>query len=245
MNDLTGMLILLAYYVFLCALIPSLFKIWLKLPKELVRKTQHIAYAMSIFLLLNLFSTWYIAIGAAFSLVVLGYPVLTLFEKSPLYMKVLVARSPRGGELRRQLIYVQLSFALLIFIFWGLLGENYKFIIAGAVMAWGFGDAAAALVGKAFGKHRFIHRLIEGAKTREGTLAMVGAAAAALFLTLVFYAGLPWYASLSAALLVAPFSGLVELFSKHGTDTLTVPMTTAVLLISLLTFFAQFGWVGV
>jgi phytol kinase len=243
MNDLAGMGILMAYYLVACALVPTLFKIWFKVPTELVRKTQHVAYAMSIFLMLKLFSAWYIAIGAAFGLVLLGYPLLTLFEKSPFYMRILVARSSRGGELRRQLLYVQLSFALLIFIFWGLLGVEWQFIIAGAVMAWGFGDAAAALIGKAFGKHRFIHNLIEGAKTHEGTLAMICFAGAALFLTLVFYAGLPWAVSLLAAVLVAPVSGLVELFSKRGLDTLTVPFTTAALLIALVSIFTQIGWV--
>lgn len=173
MNDLASAGILILYYLALCVAGPTLLRVWLRLPTELVRKTQHIAYALSIFILLRLFSEWYFAIAAAFGLVLLGYPALLLFERSPRYMQVLVARTSSGGELRRQLLYVQLSFALLIFLFWGLLGPQGKYIIAGAVMAWGFGDAAAALVGKAFGRRYFIHSLIEGAKTHEGTLAMI------------------------------------------------------------------------
>ena len=37
-------------------------------------------------------------------------------------------------------------------------------------MAWGFKHAAAALVGKFFGKRTIIHRWVEGVKTQRGWL---------------------------------------------------------------------------
>lgn len=242
LSDLVGATILMTYYLVICVSLPSLLKHWLKMPAELARKMQHIAYSFSIFILLNLFSTWYMAVGAAFLLVLLGYPALMLIERSTFYKKYFTDRNARGGELRKQLIYVQLSFAILIILYWGVLGTKWHYIVAVAVMAWGFGDAAAALVGKTFGRHRVIHKYIEKAKTYEGTGAMILVAGLALFFTLLCYAGKPWYVSLVVAGIVAPVCGVVELFSRRGTDTLTVPISTAALLMPLIHILTYFGW---
>ncbi len=241
-NDLIGAGILLAYYLVVAALLPVLLKYRFGVKTEYVRKTHHIAYSLSIFLLLNLFSTWYYAIGAAFLLVLLGYPALLLVEKTAFYRKYFVERTKEQGELRRQLIYVQLSFALLILIFWGLLGTSWHYIAAVAVMGWGFGDAAAALVGKTFGKRRMLHRYIEKAKTFEGTIAMVIAAGLATFFTLLFYAGMPWLQSLLISLVAAPVCSVVELFSRKGSDTLTVPLSASAVIIPLIYLFSVLGW---
>ena len=242
LSDLVGATILMTYYLVICVSLPSLLKHWLKMPAELARKMQHIAYSFSIFILLNLFSTWYMAVGAAFLLVLLGYPALMLIERSTFYKKYFTDRNARGGELRKQLIYVQLSFAILIILYWGVLGTKWHYIVAVAVMAWGFGDAAAALVGKTFGRHRVIHKYIEKAKTYEGTGAMILVAGLALFFTLLCYAGKPWYVSLVVAGIVAPVCGVVELFSRRGTDTLTVPISAAALLMPLIHILTYFGW---
>jgi len=241
-SDLIGAGILLAYYIVFVTLLPLLLKYWLKVPTEFIRKTHHIGYTLSIFLLLRLFSTWYFAVGAASLLAILGYPALLLIEKTTFYRKHFVDRTSGEGELRKQLVYVQFSFALLIFIFWGLLGTSWHYIAAVAVMAWGFGDAAAALVGKAIGRRRNLHRLIEKAKTFEGTMAMIIVAGAALFLTLLFYAGLPWLHSLLISIVVAPVCGIVELFSRKGTDTITVPFTASILIFPLVQLLAFLGW---
>jgi phytol kinase len=241
-NDLIGTAILMGYYLVFCLLLPMLLKFYAKAPKELVRKLQHVAYSLSIFLLLELFSTWYAAVGSAFLLVLLAYPILLFVEETPWYKVNLVDRKAKGGELRKQLLYVQLSFALLIYIYWGLLGARWQYVIAVAVMGWGFGDAAAALVGKAFGRRRILHRLIESAKTFEGTIAMISVSSIALFLTLMLYAGKPWHISLLVSLIVAPIIGAVELFSRRGMDTLTVPLSAAGLILPLIYFFTFLGW---
>lgn len=240
-SNVQGSLILLAYYLVVCAAFPTLIRAFTPAPKEVVRKIHHIAYSLSIFLLLQLFSHWYIAIAAAFLLVILGYPALLLIERSALYKRLFVDRTKQGGELRKQLLYVQLSFALLIGLFWGLLGSKWHYIIAVAVMAWGFGDAAAALVGKFFGRNCVFHSWIEGAKTYEGTLAMIVVAAVAVFLGLVFYGQQPWYVALVSSVVVAPVCGVVELFSRKGTDTLTVPLSAALLLLPLVYAFSLIG----
>lgn len=242
LSDLLGAAFLLFYYLVTCFIIPTLLKGWARVPNEITRKFQHVAYAMSVFILLEMFSSWYIAIAATFLLVLVAFPVLMLLERSAFYKKCLTDRTAQGGELRRSMLYVQLSFALLIFFFWGMHGDKWQYIVAVAVMAWGFGDAAAALVGKAFGRHRIIHYLIEGAKTFEGTAAMLVVASLASFITLLVYTDQPWYVSLLIALIVGPICAVVELFSRRGLDTLTVPLTAAFLTMPLVYLFSQVGW---
>ena len=241
MSDLAGILILVGYYLFLLLLLPTLLKIKTKVRTEIVRKIQHILYSLSIFLLLELFSEWYLAIAASFLLLVVGYPVLLLVEKSRWYLNTFVDRMKKGGELRKQLLFVNLSFAGLIAFYWGLLGPEWKYAVAAAVMAWGFGDAAAALVGKALGINRVLHRLIDVGKTIEGTGAMVLFAGLGIFLTLLLYANQPWLLSLLVSLAAAPVCGVIELFSKKGTDTFTVPFLTAIIVAALVNLFTHLG----
>ena len=222
-----GVAILWTYYLAALLALPVGLKAFTALPDEVVRKFQHVAYAGSIFLLLGLFERWTQAVTAAAGLALLAFPALWLWERHPSYRRLLADRHERGGEMRRQLLLAVLVFSLLIALFWGLLGPAWRPAIAVAVMVWGLGDAAAALVGSFLGRHRFAHRLVEGAKTLEGTAAMVVAGAIAAFVTLFLYGGASWWVSLLAAVSLAPLAGAVELFSRRGSDTLTVPLATA------------------
>lgn len=235
--NLLGILLLLAYYFIFAAVIPGLLKA-ARVPTELVRKTQHVVYALSVFLMLRLFSDWYWAILAGMVLVVAAYPVLWWFERRAWLARLLVCRAGDGGELRRQLLWVQLTFAILILVFWGLLGYRWQYVVAAAAMAWGFGDAAAALFGKAFGRRRIVHRLIEGTKTYVGMIAMAVAAGLALLLTLRYFGNQLWSVSLGVAAIVAPACAVVELFSRRGADTITVPLVAAALTAPLVYAFS-------
>jgi phytol kinase len=228
---LIGTVTLLAYHLVVVFALPLALRVATPLPLEVVRKAQHVGYALSMFLLLGLFEHWYLAVAGAFALPLLAYPLLTMWERHPSYRRLLTDRSAGGGELRRQMMYVQGAYAVLIGVFWGGLGPDWRPLVAAATMLWGFGDAAAALVGKFVGRRRVVHRAIEGAKTYEGTVAMVAAGAAATFFTLLLYGGAPWWVSLGAAALVAPLAGVVELFSRRGFDTLTVPLVSAAALV--------------
>ncbi len=241
-SDLWGALILVSYYLVMLVAVPAILKTILKVPNEYVRKLQHVGYSFSVFLLLELFSTWYMAIAAICLLISLAYPFLMLTEKLPFYRRFFADRLKTGGEYRKQLIYAQLTFVLLILIYWGLLGIKWQYVIAVAVMAWGFGDAAAALVGKAFGRRHILHHWIERAKTCEGTTAMILIAGLAIFLTLFWYAGMPWLPSMLISMAVAPVCGVIELFSRRGSDTITVPLFTAAVVFPLAFLFSLLGW---
>lgn len=241
-NDLWAAVILMVYYLVGLVVLPTVLKVRSKLPNEVIRKAQHVGYSLSIFILLRLFSAWYLAVAAAFLLVLLAYPALLLLEKTTFYKRLFVDRAESGGELRKQLIYVQVTFAILIFLFWGLLGAKWHYMAAVAVLTWGFGDAAAALVGKFFGRINIVHRWVEGVKTLEGTAAMTATAFLVIIIMLLVCSGLPWFICLLIALVAAPICGAVELFSLRGTDTLTVPLAAAALIFPLVYLFSSVGW---
>lgn len=237
-NDLIGFGLFIGYFI-VAGLPLILLKAYHKTPFEVTRKLYHFVIVLSIFPLLNLFSAWYVAVLAALAFLLMVYPVLALVEHSALYKRIAVERE--GGEFKRSLVIVQLSLALLITIFWGLLGIDWQYVAVVAVMAWGFGDAAAALVGKKFGRRKIQHPRIAGTKTVEGTLAMVVVAGLSIFLTLLIYAGRPWYVSIVVAALVAPVCSIVELLSPNGMDTLTVPLSAAFAILPLMYFVSFLG----
>ena len=229
------------YFAFIAALgLPAiLMKVLFNLPFEWVRKMYHMVITLSVLPLVFFFNHWYMAVLAVAMLIVIAYPLLALVENTAAYRRIAVER--KGGEFKSSLIIVQASIALMLFVFWGWLGEEWKYVIVAAVLAWGFGDAAAALIGKKFGQRRIRHARIEGPKTVEGTQAMYVTAGLAIFLTLLTYAGLPWLTSLAVALLAAPVSAAVELFTNRGLDTLTVPITTGVAVLGLMWLFTFLG----
>jgi len=229
------------YFGFIIAIgLPAiLLKVYCKLPFEVTRKLYHLVITLSIFPLVRFFSAWYMAVLAVFLLALLAYPALALIECSSLYRRIAVERE--SGEFKRSLIIVQGSIALLLIVFWGVLGPQWKYIAVVAVMAWGLGDAMAALVGKTIGRRKIQHPRIAGKKTYEGTLAMFITAGLAVFFTLMLEGGQPWQVSLTVALLVAPVCAIVELFSNRGMDTLTVPISTGLAVLSLMLLISFFG----
>jgi phytol kinase len=231
LNDLIAMGLYLGFIAALMLPV-MLIKVHFRVPFEVIRKVYHLVFALSIFPLVTLFSTWYLAVLATLVFALLGHPALALMENTAFFRRFAVERE--DGEFKSSLVIAQLSMAVLLSIFWGLLGTEWRYIAVAAVMAWGTGDAAAALVGTYLGRRHIEHPRVEGSKTMEGTHAMFLTAALAVFLTLLFYAGQPWKLSLAVGLLAAPVCAVVELFSRDGMDTLTVPLSAGLAVLSLM-----------
>ena len=223
-ESLHGLTVLLGYL--LAVVVPlALVKRFVEIPSELTRKLLHLMITGSVFVWLYAFSTWYASAFSAAVLAALLYPLLTLIERLPWYSKVLAER--RLGEVKKSMVVFFLMMVILMTVFWGWLGPDSKYIIVVAVLAWGCGDAAAALVGKTFGRYYLTSRFIEGKKTVEGTASMYAVSVLAIFITTLLYTGKPWFVCLAIGLLVAPTSALVELSTRRGMDTITVPIAVA------------------
>ena len=159
---LNGFAILISYFVFFI-FIAVLIRVFIDIPTEIFRKTLHTILLGSTFVLVYGFDTWWIAAIASLSFIVIAFPILTLGQRIPGLSKLLTERNT--GELRRSMISIFSLFAFLILLCWGILGERY--LVLASIFAWGFGDAAAALVGKHFGKHKLEGKMIEGKKSLE------------------------------------------------------------------------------
>lgn len=219
---------LLAYFI-VCAAGALVLRRFIKFPTEVFRKTLHIIVLGSILVLTYGFKTWWISTISAVVFMAMVFPILAFGERIQGYSNLLTER--KNGEIKRSLVIVFSMFAALISICWGWLGEKY--LVVASVFAWGFGDAAAALVGKYFGKHYIEGKLVEGRKSLEGTLAMFVVSFASVMIVLIANGPVKWYYYVPIAALTAAVCAVVELYTKNGLDTLTCPFAAAAILIPL------------
>lgn len=226
---LRGYGILFAYFV--VAIITALAFRRLVLPTEVFRKILHMILLCSVFVWVYAFNTWWISAIGTMVFVVMVFPILAIAEcKLKTYSELLTERKP--GEIKRSLIAAFSMFAVLICVCWGLLGQKY--LVIASVLAWGLGDAAAALIGKHFGKHHIEGKLVEGRKSVEGTVAMFAVSFAAVLVVLIVHGSLKWYGAVLTAVITAAVSAVVELYTRNGMDTITCPLAAAAVLIAMI-----------
>ncbi len=221
---------ILAGYFIVCASAALFARRLIRIPTEVFRKILHTILLCSLFVWLYAFPNWWMASLAAVVFIAGVYPILSFCERWSGYSALLTER--KGGEVKNSLFLVFMMFALLNALCWGLLGQRW--LVLACICAWGFGDAAAALIGKKYGKHYLQGKYIEGRKSVEGTFAMFMVSFLSVLIVLMYFAKLPWYGSLSIAFVTAAVSAFVELFTRRGMDTVTCPFAAAAVLLPLL-----------
>ncbi len=224
----TGFAVLIGYFV-LCASCAMLIRRFFKVPKEMFRKTLHMILLFSLLVWVYVFTTWWVSALAAVAFIIMVFPILSIGERFKNYSELLTER--KNGEIKYSLILVFGMFVFIICICWGWLGD--KMIALACIYAWGFGDAAAALVGKRFGRHFLEGRLIEGRKSIEGTLAMFIVSFLSVIIILLIRGGLPWHGYIPIAVITAAVCAFVELYTLNGYDTVTCPFAAAAVMIPL------------
>lgn len=224
---LIGFAILCAYFI-VCATTALILRKTVHIPDEVFRKILHFILLSSLFIFVFAFKTWWISALTCGLIIILAYPVLFFFERFKSFSSVMTER--KQGEIRLSLIVVFLTFAAVIGLCWGLFRD--KVIVLAVIFAWGYGDAAAALIGSKFGKRKIYRK-----KTLEGTIAMAVTAFVTVFLILILHGIVPWYGTLVTSILVAAAVAVVELFTHDGFDTVTCPLTALVVMIPLLYAF--------
>ncbi|MDX2256046.1 MAG: SEC59/DGK1/VTE5 family protein [Pseudanabaenaceae cyanobacterium bins.39] len=118
--------------------------------------------------------------------------------------------------------YYSLSITLLVALFWQ---EHPQYAVIGVmVMSWG--DGMAALIGKRFGKHIFMH--LGNQRSIEGSLAMF-VTSALVVMGVLGASQVEWSVGMMIALPVAAIASLLEAYSPGGTDNLSVPLASAFL----------------
>ncbi len=242
MDVFITVLIVIAYFLIILAVLPIMFKTFLRMPKEVVRKFQHIGFASSIFIFTERCESWW---RAVIVLVIFGASIFFIvwgFEKTKFYNRSFVDRQKKGGEMKISLLMAMGVFIGLFILFGGILPRSNNDIIVISVMSWGVGDALAALFGKYLGKRKLKSFGTDHNKTWLGSTVMAISVSIVVFIMLVFYQSNPWWSALISSLIIAVIATTIEAYTKKGFDTLTIPFGVAFVLYGLSWFW--FGILG-
>ena len=216
-------------YIIPCVAVLLLLHFFCNVPGFVFRKLLHFVAFSCVTLMIITSKSWEAASATALVLAAVIYPVLALFENKPWFAGLFVQKS--DGEIKRSLLMLFIMFALLNAIAWGAFNKAYAG--AAAIVMWGTGDAAAALIGIPFGKHKVISKLTDGNKSYEGTIAMFIVAFINGFIVLYFYAGLPLIRTLICAVVAADCGAVTELITPSEYDTVSVPLVILIILLIL------------
>ncbi len=228
--DILDCLTTLILYIIPCVLIALPIRLFTKIPSFVFRKLLHMIAFTCITVMLLAAGSWQAAALTSTLIAVLVYPLLAVFEHEPWYGRLFVQKTP--GEIKRSLLKLFLMFAALISAAWGMMDKPYA--AAAAILMWGLGDAAAALVGIPFGRHKVMFPPVNGKKSWEGTCAMLLVSFLTGYILLGLYCGYPAGISLCASLTGAAAGAFTELTSSSEWDTVTVPAVILVIILLIL-----------
>ena len=234
-NDIIGLALSYIYAFGLLTIVEAIGKRF-KWPQFYTRKIIHIGAGMWIWGTLLCFDHWYFGIIPFGTFILLNY----LFYRQQTFKAMDDVDATPGT------VYFALSITVLFAWLWRTGGARDQIpSAAAAVMAMTWGDAAASMVGKKWGQHPYI--TFGHTRTWEGSGAMLITSFLAIFLTLWLLPGsalspnsVPLGGASAAlfALIGSIVATVAESSSPAGTDNLSVPLVTGVVLF-LLTHFIK------
>ncbi len=192
--------------------------------KEVFRKTIHMLSVVLAIMWLYALEDWKMSVAYAGASVLVFYPLLRLMAKIPGLSSFMNAR--KSGDYANSYLMLVTTYVAVAIACWGLYGE--RFLVATSFLAWGPGDAAAALVGKKYGKHR-IGR--EKRKTLEGSLAMFTFCFLSVFAVLMIYNRYSIPMTVLVSLITAVVTTIVEFLAPGGCDTFLCPISAMIILL--------------
>ena len=228
MQTLRCLGLLIAFFI-PCVLLLIPLRLFTKIPSFIFRKMLHVVAFTSITIMTLLAESWLAATLVSVIIAVALFPLLMVLEKKPWFARFFVQKKP--GEIKLSLLMLFFTFAAITAFTWGIFGKPH--IVAAAILMWGTGDAAAALVGIPFGKHKVRFKPVNGKKSWEGTGSMFVVSLLCGFFVLLFAGGVPFGWAALMAVLGALVAAGVELFSPSELDTVTVPSAILVPLLFL------------
>lgn len=209
-----------------------LLRLFTPIPDYIFRKLLHIVAISTILPLTLCTNNWLIALLVDITFIVLVTLILIPLENIPFYKNLFVEK--RSHEVLLSFLGLFIMIALFLALGWGVLGEKY--LALASIMAWGPGDAMAAIVGKTLGKHKLQGKMIEGVKSVEGTCAMAITSFVCTLLTLLIATNIAWFIVLPMSIVIGVIASITELYTIRGWDTVTVPSVSFVILLILLIF---------
>ncbi len=194
-----------------------------KYGKEVFRKMLHMLVLAGVIAWSHYCDDWRYSAVVFLLAVLILFPLVYLLSKIPGVSAFFNAR--KKGEFSYSMMALGIMYAIVCSVCWGFLGE--RLLAIACIVAWGPGDAAAALIGKAFGRHKIGK---DKRKSLEGSLSMFFFSFLAVLITLKIYGKYSLLATIVVAALTAIASTLAELFDTRGYDTFYCPVAAMIVL---------------
>ncbi len=210
MNDTLAIVIAFVYVFAVLGVAEALRRV-LKLPAEFTRKVVHISVGMWAWGTVALFASKWMAIVTPAAFVVLNYVS---------YRRGMFLAMESNDRSNLGTVYFPIAFVAVILLTW----DVSKPMLVAALMPMTWGDAFAAIIGKAIGRRRY--SVGGSTRTVEGSLVMFALSFVSVFITLLVLerlsgADIGWAALFALAAAVA--ATLAEAISPRGLDNLFVP----------------------
>ena len=193
------------------------------LAKEIFRKILHILAFAGLIAWLYALDDWRHSVLIAAGTIPVIYPCLLLLSKIPGISEAIVAR--RRGEFAYSFFAYAMAYIITASVLWGYFGKRE--LVVACFLAWGPGDAAAALIGKMFGKHKIG---ISKKKSMEGSGAMAFFCFVAVLCVLTYFNLYSSFWTIVISLITAICTTVAELLDEKGLDTFFCPVTAMVVL---------------
>ncbi len=229
MNELNAIILLIIYYVaFISVLI--ILKLFSSLSREIIRKSYHFFYGISLAMVVYLFESWLIILAFLIGFYLIA---LTYIKIENRYLSFKLIDFDRKNttfddsrELNKQLRYLFIMQVLLIVVFLAVM-DRPNAAIFGTVV-WAVGDAFAGLIGKYFGRNRYNNFIFSGKKSLQGSFAFLFSGFFSLvILTLILPDFLIDIQFILKIFLITVVATVIEAVSRDGLDTITVPLVAA------------------
>ena len=217
-------------FIIPCVLVLLPIRFLTRVPSYIFRKLLHMIAFTCFTVMMLTAEGWECAALTSVIVAVLIYPLLSLFEQESWYDNLFVQKSP--GEIKRSLLMLFFMFAAVIAVAWGFFHDPHA--AAAAILMWGVGDAAAALVGIPLGKHKVYFKPVNGKKSWEGSGTMFAASTLVGITFFCAYCNYSPGAAVPCALVMGAAGTFAELISPSEWDTVTVPVVMLAVALGLL-----------
>ena len=214
-------------FIIPAALILLILNYTLNIPRVVFRKMLHLPAFASAAVVVWRADSWQAASLTLALFAVIVYPILYVFQSWKGYDQLFVQKKP--GEIKNSLLLLFLADAALVAVCWGLFDLPY--IAVTAILMWGSGDGAAALIGARFGRHHVSLPFADPKKTWEGSAGMAAVSTAVGLASMLVLTEIPWYLCLPGAFITSLFGAYTEMVTRNGNDTATVPVVNAAVLL--------------
>ena len=191
--------------------------------KEVFRKFLHMLAFAALILWLYALEDWRRSVLIAACAIVVMTPCLILLSRIPGISEAIVAR--RRGEFAYSFTAYAMAYIVTATVLWGYFRK--RGLVVACFFAWAPGDAAAALIGKMFGRHKIG---ISGKKSMEGSGVMAFCSFVGVLSVLMYFDLYSNLWTIVISLVTAICTAVAELLDEKGLDTFFCPVTAMVIL---------------